>query len=417
MSVMPLKDLLMYSRDAVFVGQAPKETLEFLQDTGITGLAKSDLVNQRSGIFDLLLRVYLAKVIRPNPTIPKTFEKVVERMSNPTGALQQRIKSYLMKGINPQFKNLTNYGSSDPFVRRFPTLTQGFWNQNFDWSNHMTLQDVDLQKYFTNAQDIPRVIADILANFDDAWRLTEATLIDEMFNMMLNNNEHPLKNSQIIETGEINLDNNNNDIMKFFGVFVGLYNEMKATKISGRYNAMGYEHGVNPEDMVLFIRQDQETTIDLSVRSTLFREKYLKDKFETVMVNNFGGISYSKTVEGAEVPMLPCYSTNEGEEGCVLGYNADGDPTKTMYQKEELNIVDPNKDVTAVLVQKGALFISEQNSYISNSIFNPRDLTTNYWVHKPNMTCGYDACYDVIKFVKGETQAPAPSEPSEPSEP
>ena len=67
-------------------------------------------------------------------------------------------------------------------------------------------------------------------------------------------------------------------------------------------------------------------------------------------------------------------------------------------QEKDVYWDDPNKDVYAILADKGLVFQMRQNPYEVKPIYNPRGLYTNYWASSPNNGIFVDHYYNMVVF-------------------
>ena len=168
---------------------------------------------------------------------------------------------------------------------------------------------------------------------------------------------------------------------------------MGDTVVSGKFNAKSYEHGLFPEEYVLLVRSNVWNFIKTTLMATTYHTENLGIPFKVKPVKDFGGLK--NCAVGTTNELLPVYDNF----GAVKGFNTtgEGDP----LPEDQIDIVDPNEDVQALLIQKGALFTTQQSPYQTETIYNPAGRYTNFWASQPNSSFNYDACYDLITFNKG----------------
>lgn len=383
------------------------DTVDLFSTAGYESMAYTD-INKLVSVFDLLARVYLGKIRKPVIKNVSPFNAIVERMSNPEGALQQRIRTHVMKPTNPKYKGQTSGDGVSDLIQRFPTVEEEFYTQNFDYGNNWSMQDFELKKAFLDEAGISEFLNAVLDGVDAGKILQEETLIEEVFSKILTGTvENPLQDTQKIEVPEIDTsdDDVDNKIQTaFLNIFQNFATMINNTRLTGAFNCKKWKHSTNTSDYVLFIRADVYNYIKTHLLANTYHIENLGLPFEIVPVINFGGITYKKTIEGTATAMVPVYATEDYREGEVLGLNADGDPDKTIYQPEDCDIiVDPYADVDAVLVEKGAIFISDQHTYSIESRRNARSRVTNYFAALPDRMIGYDGSHNVIKFYHTTT--------------
>lgn len=345
----------------------------------------------KADFFNLSIRVILQKIKRPNARIPGVYNKIVEEYSNDNGGIFQRINTKLLKPTSPQYRNLVNGGSVDPFKIRKPETSERFFKQNFDFQNMLTIQDIELKKMFLSETGINDYVAGILASLDESYAIQKFETMREMIHLMISSTNNPLKDSQKIEVPEVNESSTNAQMSKFIQVMHNLHSMMKNSVTSGEFNVAGYEHGMFPEDYVLMVKADVWNQIKTTLLATTYHTENLGVPFEVEEVKDFGGITY-QLVSDHSTPVLPVYD----DFGAVIGYNTTGtgDPLDpSLYEP-----VDPHTKVDAILVQKGAIFTTKQQPYTTRSIYNPAGEYTNLFASQPNGSFNVDNNYDVVEF-------------------
>ena len=86
--------------------------------------------------------------------------------------------------------------------------------------------------------------------------------------------------------------------------------------------------------------------------------------------------------------------------GAVIGYDTNEAATVPTYTEDDVVWLDPNKDVIAVIADKGCVFTSKQNGYTVEPIRNPRGLYNNFFANSPNNTIAYDPLYNFVIIKK-----------------
>lgn len=387
MAVISNKEVLALCKDdPTYKSWTSKLTDEMFTAAGFEELLNNDY-RLLSDFFNLSIRVILQKIRTPQPKIPAVYSGIVEEYSNLEGGIFQRINTKLIKPTSPKFRNLVNGGSIDPFVVRKPETDERFYKQNFDYQNFLTIQEIELKKMFLNEGGISDYIAGIMKSIDDAYVIQKYEVMREMLSKALNSTRNPLKDSQKIEVPTINELSTNDDMAKFLQVFQNLATLMDTTVVSGKFNARSYEHGLYKDQYKLLIRSDVLNKIKTTLLATTYHPENLQLPFDVIPVKDFGGLVHTYNGTACQ----PVYD----DFGAVKGFGTDPD---TPLPEEDLTLVDPNADIEAVLIQKGALFTTAQAPYQTESIYNPAGRYTNFWCSQPNSSFNYDACYDIITF-------------------
>ena len=364
-----------------------------LTDEIFTEKGFEDMQLQDAGIladfFNLSVRITLNKILTPSPRIPGTYKNIVQEYGSIDGGVLQRINTKLLKPTSPKYRNLINGGSVDPFVVRKPVTDERFFKQNFDFQNMLTIQDIELKKMFLSESGISEYIAGIMKSLDESYSIQKYEVFREMISKMINSTNNPLKDSQKIKVTDITNNSTNQEMAEFLQVFQNLHDLMNATVVSGQFNAKSFEHGLYPEQYTLMIRSDIYNVIKTTLMATTYHLENLGIPFNIELVKDFGGLTYTKT-DGT--PLVPVYD----EFGAVKGLGESS--TSVPVAEDDIITKDPNEKISALLVQNGAIFTTEQQPYQTRAIYNPAGLYTNFWASQPNSSFNYDACYDVIEF-------------------
>ena len=385
--------------DPSFKSICDKYNVDSLTTKGFQNISLQIASQDLATMFDMSIRVFLNKAPQGfDQKPPMIFENIVETFDVRNGGIAQRIRNKKrLKPITTKVRNIGNGKWNNPFTHRLVETVEEFYRMQFDYANHLTLGRVDLQKMFNNDTGMFDYMAMLMKDFGDEKQVWEHELVTEIIHKILENSTGTtLAGEQIQEVKPFNEDTNTNKPASLFIQQLQLlYDKMKATTATEIYNSKGFYHRPLPDRMVLFVRADKWNVIKTTLMATTYHTENLGVPFKIVPVVNFGGISYKHEDDD----VYPVYSTIEGAEGEVIGFSTDPtDPTATVYSASECTPVDPHKDIYAMLIQKGAIFKLYQNPYERNAIFNPSDLTTNYWEHHDNIGLNYDGSYDVVVF-------------------
>jgi len=391
MAVITNKEILALAKsDPTYKSWTSQLSDSIFTNAGFEELASNDY-RLLADFFALSVRVILQKIKSPAPRIPSVYKSIVEEYSNPNGGIFQRINTKLIKPTSPKYRNLVNGGSVDPFVVRKPETEERFYKQNFDFQNLLTIQDIELKKMFLAEGGIQEYVASIMKALDESYTIQKYEIMREMVSKALNSVQNPLRDTQKFEVTEIGASSTNADMAAFLQKFHNLHDLMGNTVVSGEFNAKGYEHGLYPEDYTLMIRADIWNTIKTTLLATTYHTENLGIPFKVETVKDFGGLTYKTT---GDVVMLPVYDSF----GAHIGFNATGSIEDPLIDMQYIVTVDPNAKVDAVLIQKGAIFTTQQQPYQVDAIRNPAGRYTNFWASQPNASFNYDACYDIVKF-------------------
>lgn len=388
------KQLLALAKDEpTYKSWTSKLTDEIFTEAGFQEMENNNY-QLLADFYNLSVRITLQKIRRPEAKIPSIYSDIVEEYSNEYGGINQRINTKVLKPTSPKYRKLVNGGSIDPFVVRKPETEERFFKQNFDFQNLLTIQDIELKKMFLNEYGISDYIANIMASIDESYNIQKYEVMRELLSKAINSEQTPLQESQKITVPMIRENSSAADQAKFIQVFKSLETLMESTVLSGKFNAKKYEHGMYIEDYTLLVRADVWEIIQTGLMATTYHNDKLTLNFKVKKVKDFGGIYYTDTSDNLLKPVYDDF-------GAYIGYNSTGEGEP--LPEEDIIAVDPNANITAVLIQKGALFLNEQTAYTTQAIYNPAGMYTNFWANKPNGAFNYDACYDLIIFVEEPT--------------
>ena len=238
------------------------------------------------------------------------------------------------------------------------------------------------------------VLGALMLESDTLYTVQEYLNAKECFNVMINSETTPLRDSQVLTLdswteGAPTAD----ELTAFILALKDTATRLGITPITGAYNAMGFESAPSADDMVLVLRAGIRNQMNVALMVGAFNPEYLTLPFEVVEIDDFGGLLHVVTEQNT--PVYPVYD----KLGVQIGWSTTEGATTATYKDGEVNKIDPNERVLGLLVQRGAIFENAQNPYTVTPIYNPRGIYTNYWANRPNNGINYDALYNVIAFV------------------
>lgn len=353
--------------------------------------------------FDISMRIAFQMFTFANVKNPLENSGIVQTYSTPNGGFIQRIAVNQIKPISPKFRGLKDGDSVDPYVVRKPQSEERFFQKNFDYQNLITLQNFQVKEIFLNEYGMGEYLAGIMKQLEDAYKKQKYVNIKEVLNTAINSTNYPLQPSQIYAT-EISADSWEGATSEEYQAFLlntkNVVSAMEAVPSSTAYNAAKFETYVDPSDMVLLMRAGVKNAIDTSLLVGAFNPEYLNIPVSSIVnVTDFGGlVPYADATFTTKV--YPVYSAKFGN---VVGYATQENATDetsgiTILSADDVYWQDPNEDVVAVMIQRGAIFESVQNGYEVTPWYNPAGLYTNYWCNSPNNGINFDYYYSVIVF-------------------
>lgn len=372
--------------------------------------------------FELSLRVGFQMLQSSKAINPLASIGLVQVYDTPSGGFVQRIAVNSIKPVSPAYKGLEDYAkggtSVDPYIIRKPESAERFFKMNFDYQSFITIQDYQVKTIFISETGMGQFVAGIMEGLRNGYTIQEYENTVECLNAALNSATYPLQSSQIVEvdswgsgtggaiTGE--------DLMSFVKNVKDISTAMKVSPQTSAYNAAKFATRVEQSDLILLTRAGIKTEIDLKLEVGAYNPDRLTLPFEVHEVEDFGGLV---PVDDGGDEMLVVYDKLGEVRGYVDGetvatgpaYFSAGkwyvptasDPVEVSEEPDGWE--DPNEDVLAVLIQKGAIFENNQNPYIIKSIENPRGLYRNYWASRPNNGINFDHYYTMVVIRKPTT--------------
>lgn len=341
--------------------------------------------------FDLSVRVVLNLVEGNNAIDTLENQGFSKSYNNPYGDILQRIQINEIKPINPQFKKLVNYGSVDPYKIRKPETNERFFKSNFNYQNLITIQEDEARKIFISETGMYDFISGILQNLNSAYEVQKYVAKLEALNSGINSTLYPLQDSQKIK---IDFDEvaTNEQLINFILKIKNLISDMRVRPTTNKYNALRFSRKQNINDLSLLVRPEIFNTLDTKVLSFAFNPERLKLNLNIVQVENFGGVYYIN--KDNQEKLSPVYD----ELGICIGYNTTG--TGEPLNADEIEAVDPNKNILGIVADNGYIFTTEQNQYVVKTIDNPAGLYRNYWASKMNGGVYVDNAYTLVAIYK-----------------
>lgn len=409
--------------NAQFESYTSAGTKDTFTEKGFEAIKASDL-NVLNKFFELSLRVAFQKTDVARATNPLSDAGFVEVYNTPNGGFVQRIAVDSISPISPVYNGLENGSSVDPFKVRKPKSSQRFFEQNYNYQNLITIQEFQVRQIFLDEYGMGQYIAGLLQGLENGRIKQEYVNIKEVLNAGINSTEYPLKDTQKIATQlPDDLSTVTDDQLRgFIEEIMDLMTAMDTQVSSGQYNAAGFDTKVDRSDYVLLVRAGILNKIKTRLRVGAFNPEDLAIPVDRIVeVSDFGGM-YPYAEGEFTTRLYPIYDSFGSEtgyfiseanagtltvktasDGTILGYQAPVNTNISAFPnavaKEKVYWKDENKEVKAMVAQKGLIFENRQNPYVVNPIYNPAGLYTNYWASSPANGINYDYYYNVVIFV------------------
>ena len=327
---------------------------------------------------------------------------ILERLQMSMGAYKQENHVQRLKNVNPAFlgkdgKGLKNGDSVDPYVVRKPVIDQDYYGLNWNYQNWFTLQDFDLRLGWITPGDGVQSIVSAIYEMVDLDRIeTEYSKFFEVLNGAINSTTHPLTDTQQIKLdswGENPTDDEVDALIRVLKNIVEVFDSMPSVDI---YNAGQYPNGADASDMTMLVRIGIKSRID-TLMAYVFGPEYLQFPIKVKAVPNFGGIKhYAASDSSFTTELIPVTD----KDGVYTGYySADGTESGQIAEADTVE-VDPNKDIIAVIAQKGVIFELIQNEMKVRPIINPRGEYQNTFFNQMNNGINYNHNKNLITISK-----------------
>ena len=327
---------------------------------------------------------------------------ILERLQMSMGAYKQENHVQRLKNVNPAFlgkdgKGLKNGDSVDPYVVRKPVIDQDYYGLNWNYQNWFTLQNFDLRLgWITPGDGVQSIVSGIYEMVDLDRIETEYSKFFEVLNGAINSTTHPLTDTQQIKLdswGETPTDDEVEALIRVLKNIVEVFDSMPSVDI---YNAGQYPNGADASDMTMLVRIGIKSRID-TLMAYVFGPEYLQFPIKVKAVPNFGGIKhYAASDASFTTELIPVTD----KDGVYTGYySADGTESGQIAEADTVE-VDPNKDIIAVIAQKGVIFELIQNEMKVRPIINPRGEYQNTFFNQMNNGINYNHNKNLITISK-----------------
>lgn len=392
-----------YPQFASLTAKATKDTFTNEGWEAITS-SQPTLLND---FFELSMRVYLqlVNVSRAKDTLEdKGFG---EYYDNPEGGVIQRMGVNSITPVSPAYKGLTNGSSVDPFVVRKPKVSERFFKRNFDYQSLITIADQYMLKdMFINPYGIDEFMSGIMTGLQNGY-INQVYLNKlEVLNAAINSTAHPLQATQkydvtVTTPGDPTITECG-DIIRLIKNIVGA---MDLGPQTDAYNALKFKTTQDISRLKLLIRPGYKTAIETKLMAQAYHNEKLNIPIEVIEVPHFGGLQPQVDISGTMTDVYPQYDglgavkvVDDPSDAHYMQevFNTAADGSGTDYYTEDVEYLDPNATVMAVIADKGAVFTSRQNGYSVEPQRNARGLYTNYFASSPNNTVAYDPLYNFV---------------------
>lgn len=373
-----------------FASHTSEATADLFTEKGYAQLTSPDtkILNE---FLQLSIRVSLNMVNISHAQDPLAAAGFGEAYDMSMGGITQRMAVDSIKPVSPGY-NLTEGQSVDPFIVRKPKMAERFYDQNFDYQSFITMQNFNLKQVFISEFGVSQLVAGVMEGLQNGWIVQKYTNKLEVINAGLND-------VNLQDTQQISVDyttGTDDELRNFILAVKDTITAMTVSAQTSAFNAAKFATTQDKSRLKLLIRAGFKNALDVKTLVGAFNPQYLNLDVDVIEVEHFGGIYYQ--LKDNKTRLYPAYNTL----GEMIGLNEAEGQTVATHQIDdaEVEAVDPNADVIAILADKGWLFETMQNEYTVEAIHNPRGLYDNFWASAPKNGIHYDRYFTFVTFLK-----------------
>lgn len=366
----------------------PESYDEFVHQ--IAGMNTEEARQLTNDFTSSLLMLYLNKVEGVKAKNP--YEGLLERFFVPFKGIKENMYVRARKPINPKFKNKVDGESVDMQMYTKPSTEAIYYTFNDDYQNTISIPTDDMKTAIENENGLSMLISGYMQGLASEYTRWEREHTANVLSEMLNSSEHPLKDSQVVE---VSLSENvTRDELKAYVATVNNIADAMEIEDTEAFNIGNFPKYVNKGELVLVTRPGIKNTLKTQLLESAFNKEELNMEVKHVVVPDFGGL-------------IPKFNNNEvfpiyDKEGRPTGNYAATKGGKTKVADDTtVTWEDPNADVIGIIMEKGTLFIDEQNPYeVGAAPYNYAGRYVTYWANKPNVGFHYDMFKNVVVIKK-----------------
>lgn len=333
--------------------------------------------------YEIALLVGLQKVEHAKFRDPLVDMGVLETFQMSMGAYMQKNRVKRIKNVNPAFlgadgTGLKNGDSVDPYVVRKGQIVTEYFSLNENYQNWFSIQDFDLKLGWTSEYGVDDIVSAMYEMVDLDKIEYRYALFFKVLDGAINSTTYPLKDTQKLTTTWTT--GTDAEVKALVELVKDIEESITTVPAIDILNAAGVPNSAPTSDMVMLVRQGYKSKIE-SAMAYAFGPDYLQFPIKVKSTANFGGLQYfAKTDTSHTTPLQPVADAN----GVYTGYYSADGSTSNQVAEADLDVVDPNEDIIAVIIEKGAIFELVQNPMKVRSIFNPRGEYVNTFFNQMN---------------------------------
>lgn len=348
--------------------------------------------------FKVSMKIILQKVDIATVKNPIEGYGIVENYQTEWGNMVQRLAISGMKPVDPKFHGLQDGQSVDHYIVRKPKVEERFFSQNFDFQNFFTLQDFQIKQILQSEFGMDQITSGIVAQMENSYQKQRYLNELEALSAGINSTDFPLQTNQVLEMDSWTAAGvTDAELLGFIQSVKNLVANMTLSPSTSAYNAGKFETAINTDDLVLLVRPEILTAIQTRLMVGAFNKEDLTLPVEVKPILNFGGLRpYFGDTD--DYPLFPHYNSLGETDGWAL--TEGGDKEKEL-DDPAVRYADTNDNVLGVLIQKGAIFTTEQNGVqMLPTPVNARGVYTNYFFNVINAGVHFDYFYNLVVIAK-----------------
>lgn len=357
------------------------------------GLSASDARQLMNDFTNTILAVYLNKVEGVKAKNPWDAEGLIERFFVPFAGLKQNMYVTVKAPINPKFKTLTDGSSVDQQMITKGSVEDIFYTFNDDYQNTITIPDNKIKTAINSEYGMSEIIGGYMQGLKSQYIEWEKTHTANTVNEMLNSVAHPIKDSQ-----KITLPMSTNVTREQLKALVASVNnsvEAQELETTTAFNIASFPKLVSKDELVFVTLPGLKNTLKTQLLESAFNKDELNMDIRTVVVPNFGGLVPTRT-GNISTRLYPVYDA----QGRPTGAYTTDEAGETAYTGT-VKYYDPNANVIGIIMEKGTIFIDEQNPYVVEpAVHNAAGHYQTFWASKENVGFHYDMYKNVIVIYK-----------------
>lgn len=382
------------SLSPTFAAHTAEGTAELFTDRGFSQIEAAGMapLNEFWGV---IMPYYLNIINISHAADPLDAGDVGEYFENAWAEYAQRMAVNSITPISPQYRDLKNGDSPDPFIVRKPEISDRFFQPNFDYQSLITIPDEWMtRRIFVSEFGFSEVLAGVYAGLENGYIIQKYEAKKEAINKAINDTS--LQDTQKISVA-LPENPTEQNLVDFVLAIKNVISIMKTTAQTAAFNALGFSDRQDVDRLRLLVRPNFKNKMDLIAARNSYHAEALNIPVPVIEVSDFGGLVPTITTTGenpTEKTVYPVYDSL----GAIIGFADTANASEVKYQKNAIHYTDPNANVVAVLMDKGAIFEIRRNPYQVEPIRNPRGRYNNMWASSPNNTIAYDRLYTMIRF-------------------